>query len=192
MMLSIIWAVFIAASFLFSLSNNSINSTASAINEGAAEAVRFLISIGGPICFWSAFMEMLAECRLTEKLSRLLSPFLKRLFPISYKNKKVYEPLCENVSANLLGLGNAATPKGIETAKKMSQLGKAAEGELYLFVVLNTAAVQLLPTTAAAIRSACGASSPFDITAAVWICSLLSLSAGVIASKMMQWCFYDG
>lgn len=120
-------------------------------------------------------------------LSRLLRPVLIRLFPASGQDKAVIAALSENVSANLLGLGNAATPAGIRAAKGMVRLGDTrARDELCLLVVINTASFQLVPTTVAAVRASYGAAAAFDIMPAVWVSSAVSLAAGIAAAAVMK------
>ena len=132
-------------------------------------------------------MEAARRCRLTEGLCRLISPPLSLLFPRLRKEKKAMELISMNVTANLLGLGNAATPMGISAAKGMSRLGREDEAgdELCRFVVLNTASVQLIPTTAAALRGAAGAAAPFDILPAVWLSSAASVCVGLCAAYLL-------
>lgn len=135
-------------------------------------------------------MELMESCGLSTALSRLLRPVLCRLFPDSCRHAHILSAITENVSANLLGLGNAATPAGIRAARGMASLnpdGQAGD-ELCRFVVLNTASIQLIPSTIAALRSSLGASSAFDIMPAVWISSALSLSAGLaMAALLRRW-----
>ena len=156
-----------------------------AMLSGAQEAVSFCISISGSICLWSAVMELAERCGVTAALGRMLRGVLHRLFPDGARDGKVLDALTENVTANLLGLGNAATPAGIRAAQGMARGGMATD-ELCLLVVINTASIQLVPTTVAAVRAACGASAPFDIMPAVWISSLVSLCAALAASAWLK------
>lgn len=146
------------------------------------------IVIGGAICLWCAVMELMRASGLAEALSHALRPILRRLFPESARHEAVLRPLSANVSANLLGLGNAATPMGIRAAQEMARLAPPGEAsnELCRLVVLNTASIQLLPTTVAAIRAAEGATSPFDILPAVWISSAVSVAVGLAAACAME------
>lgn len=188
MLMGIIWTGLLVLSILFSCASGTVNAVGEAALEGAAQAVELAISIGGAICLWCAVMELMKECGLAEGLARLLRPVLKRLFPKCKDNEEIMQPLSANVSANLLGLGNAATPMGIQAAKGMARLGERgiASDELCRLVVLNTASIQLLPTTVAAIRAAEGAAVPFDILPAVWISSALSVTAGLLAAKLFE------
>ena len=152
--------------------------------DGAREALEFVLFLGGAICLWSAVMELLERSGAAAGLSRLLRPLLRRLYPRGGRDRETLSALSENLSANLLGLGNAATPAGIRAARGLARLG--AGEELRTLVVLNTASVQLLPTTAAALRAACGSAAPFDITPAVWLSSLLSVLAGLAALMILN------
>ena len=154
--------------------------------EGAGAAVELCLSMAGILCLWSGVMAILERCGFTEVLSRLFRPFLCRLMPRSCRDKETMAAVSANLSCNLLGLGNAATPLGIQAARRMAVgCGGVASNELCMLVVLNTASIQLLPTTIAGVRSALGASSPFDILPAVWLSSLLSVTAGVAAAKVL-------
>lgn len=123
-----------------------------------------------------------------DALSSALSPLLRALFPRASRDSETLGALSANVSANLLGLGNAATPMGIRAAQGMAAKSKrgVASSELCLLVVINTASIQLLPTTVAAVRAANGAAAPFDILPAVWISSAASVLAGVLAAKLLH------
>ena len=156
-----------------------------AVMDGAGEAVRFCVGIAGGLCLWSAVMELMERCGVSALLAKALRPALRRLFPRGTGDRAVLSALSENVSANLLGLGNAATPAGIRAAKGLAGL-KGAEDELCLLVVLNTASLQLLPSTIASVRAAAGAASAFDIMPAVWISSALSVSAGLLAAALLR------
>ena len=160
----------------------------SAALTGAQEAVKFCIGISGSICLWSAVMELMERCGITHMLQGLLRPLLRRLFPESARHEDILSAVTENVSANLLGLGNAATPAGIRAAQGMARLspGGAAADELCVFAVLNTASLELLPATVAAVRAECGAVAPFDILPAVWFSSAVSVCAGLAAAALFR------
>ncbi len=155
-----------------------------AVLEGTREALRFAPELAAALCLWSAAGELLERGGAAEALSRLLRPFLRLLFPRGARDAETLAALSENLGANMLGLGNAATPAGIRAVQGLQRLG--ARFELNTLVVLNTASVQLLPTTAASIRGALGSRSPFDITPAVWISSALALAAGLTAVHILN------
>ena len=155
-----------------------------ALLEGAQAALPFALQLAGGLCLWSGVTELLERARASALLSRLLSPALRRLFPRGANDPETLSALSENVSANLLGLGNAATPAGIRAAKGLKRLG--GRDELCLLVVLNTASIQLFPAGAGSLRAALGASSPFDIVPAVWFSSACSLLAGLGAAALLR------
>ena len=188
MLLGFIICVMTAVSVLYGCAEGQVLSVADAALDGAKAAVDFCISIGGIMCLWCAIMELMRQSGIADGIKRLLSPFLRRLFPESWAHKDISEAIASNVSANILGLGNAATPMGIKAACGMAKLsGEAvASKELCRFVVLNTASIQLFPTTVCAIRASLGAEAPFDILPAVWISSVFSVCAGLFAAKLME------
>ena len=188
MLMGIIWTGMILVSILYSCAVGTAAAVGDAAIKGAEEAVRLCLNIGGIMCLWCAVMELMRECKIAEALAGALKPILRLLFPEAAKHESILEPLSANVGANLLGLGNAATPMGMQAAKGMAALGKKGEAtnELCRLVVLNTASIQLLPTTVAAIRAAEGAVMPFDILPAVWISSAISVTVGLAAAYLMQ------
>ena len=128
-------------------------------------------------------MEIMNACGLSAGLARLFRPVLRRLLPDACRDEETLAAVSANVSANLLGLGNAATPLGIRAARRMARgCGGTASDELCRLVVLNTASIQLLPTTIASVRAAAGCGTPFDILPAVWLASALSVAAGLLAA----------
>lgn len=173
-------------STLFSLFSGTSAETGSSLFEGAEKAIEFCLRTGGGICLWCAVIELMERCGIAEGMSKLLRPLLRRLFPRASRDKETMDALSQNVSANLLGLGNAATPAGIRAAKGMARLGERAKDELCLLVVLNTASIQLIPSTIAAVRASLGAVSAFDILPAVWISSLFSVCAGLGAAGLLR------
>ena len=181
-----IWTGMIAASVLYGLINGTIGAVGNAAMAGAAAAVDLCLSMAGVMCLWSGVMSIMKASGLMDGLSRLFRPVLGRLLPRACQDPDTLAALSGNVSANLLGLGNAATPLGIRAARRMAQgCGGRASNELCTLVVLNTASIQLLPTTVAGVRAALGAESPFDILPAVWLASALSVAAGLLAAKAL-------
>ena len=187
-MLSVIWVAFLALALLCGTVTGRLDAVTAAVGTGASEAVTLAISIAGLMCFWSGVMEVLRRAGALEALSKLLSPLLRRLFPSSSRDSDILSSLASNVSANLLGLGNAATPMGIRAATGMTRLSPRGEAsdELCRLVVINTASIQLLPTTAAALRASYGSAAPFDILPAVWLSSAVSVCAGLAAAEILR------
>ncbi len=188
MLMGIIWTGMLLISVLFGCLNGTSAQVQQAALDGAAASFELCFGIGGAVCLWCAVMELMRASGLAEALSRALRPLLTLLFPESAGHESIMQPLSANVSANLLGLGNAATPMGICACREMARLGTpgVASNELCRLVVLNTASIQILPTTAAAIRAAEDAAAPFDILPAVWISSAVSVAVGLLAARVME------
>ena len=154
---------------------------------GAAAAVELGVSMAGVLCLWSGVMEIMNACGLSAGLARLFRPLLRRLLPKASRDPETLAAVSANVSANLLGLGNAATPLGIRAARRMARgCGGIASDELCRLVVLNTASIQLIPATIASVRAAAGCETPFDILPAVWLASVLSVAAGLTAERLLS------
>ena len=174
-------------SFIFGFGRGTMAEVSAAALSGASSAVELCLSMVGTLCLWNGVMTVLERSSLGFHLSRALRVILRRLFPKGGQDAETLTALSGNLSANLLGLGNAATPMGIRAATKMAEgCGGVASNELCRLVVLNTASVQLLPTTVAALRSAAGCQTPLDILPAVWLSSLISVAAGLGAAKLLE------
>ena len=159
---------------------------AAAIPEGAKSGVSLAISLGGSICLWSGIGKLMEGTGITAGLSKVLKPLLGRIFPSYRKDAATANLLSANVCANLLGLGNAATPMGIQAAERMAKHTRGvASNELCRLIVLNTASIQLIPATVAALRSSMGAHSPFDILPAVWVTSICSAGFGLLCAYLL-------
>lgn len=162
-------------------------SVAAAAMEGAAAAVELCLSMAGVLCLWMGVMEIMRRSGLSALLSRALRPILRRLYPAFARDAQVMDSVSANVSANLLGLGNAATPLGIQAARLMSKKTPGvASDALCMLVVCNTASIQLIPTTVASVRMAAGCTAPFDILPAVWLASGISVCVGIAAVKIFS------
>ncbi|MGN0985362.1 MAG: spore maturation protein A [Candidatus Enterenecus sp.] len=185
MAMSVIWTVMVGASIVCGLLTGRGEAVAVAALEGAAAGVELCLSMAGALCLWMGVMEVMRRSGLAEGLSRLLRPVLKRLYPDFAGDKRVMDTVSANVSANLLGLGNAATPLGLEAARLMAERTPGvASDSLCMLVVCNTASIQLIPTTVASLRAAAGCATPFDILPAVWLASAIALAAGISAAKL--------
>ena len=173
-----IWTGMVTVSLVFAAVNGTMDAVSAAALEGAGAAVELCIAMAGVLCLWSGVMELMSRCGLSRKLAAALRPALRRLLPRASRDPETLAAVSANVSANLLGLGNAATPLGIRAARRMARgQNGVADDELCRLVVLNTASLQLLPTTVAGVRAACGCRTPFDILPAVWLSSAISVTA---------------
>ena len=187
MIMSWLWVIIIAISFLFSIFSQTGAALAAAIPQGAQTGFQLAISIGGSLCLWSGVGKLLEKAGITALLSRFTEPVISIIFPTSRKNPTLQNALSGNICTNLLGLGNAATPMGIRAAQELCDPRRSgiATDELCRLIVLNTASIQLIPGNVAAIRAAAGSAAPFDILPAGWITSLFSAGLGVFAAWLM-------
>ena len=185
--MSWIWTGILAISLVCAMALGNGSALASAVPQGAQAGVTLAISLAGSICLWTGVGKLMERTGITKLLSKFLSPLLYRLFPTSRGNQRARHYLCSNICANILGLGNAATPMGIQAAKCLKDPNRptVATDELCRFIVLNTASIQLIPANVAALRASLGAVSPFDILPAVWVTSLCSAGLGVLAAWIM-------
>lgn len=187
MALSMIWVGMVSISWICGLATGRIDAVAAAAFEGASEAVTLCLAMSGTLMLWNGVMELLRVAGLADGLSRLFRPLLRRLFPEAGRDSETLSALSANLSANLLGLGNAATPFGIRAAERMARTPDGiASDELCRLVVLNTASVQLFPATVASLRSAAGCRTPLDILPAVWLTSAASVAVGLCAERLLS------
>ena len=184
MTMSVIWTGMAVVSVLCGIAMGRGEQVAAAAVDGAGAALELCLSMGGMLCLWTGVMEVMKRAGLAQKLSRLLRPVLSRLYP-SAADRGAMDAIAANVSANLLGLGNAATPPGLEAARRLHRGGDRAGDSLCMLVVCNTASIQLIPTTVAAVRSGAGSSAPFDILPAVWLASGISVCVGICAVRLL-------
>ena len=155
-----------------------------AVYQGAQAGVNLALSMAGSICLWTGVGRLMEKAGFTGFLSRLLRPLLSRLFPSTSDDLQLSGYISANVCANVLGLGNAATPMGIQAARRLAEHTRngVASDELCRLVVLNTASIQLIPATVGALRTSYGCATPFDILPAVWVSSLCAASLGLTAA----------
>jgi len=187
MVLSIIWVIIVFAAICFGIFTGQMSAVSAAATQGAQTGVTVAIGIAGSICLWSGVGTLMERIGLTNSLSRLLTPILNLVFPGSKKDSQLRQALSGNICANILGLGNAATPMGIQAVKRMrlSHDPGVATDEMCRLIVLNTASIQLIPANVAAIRANLGCAAPFDILPAVWITSLCSAGVGLLAAMIL-------
>ena len=182
-----LWTGMVAVSLVFGILTGSVGELGGAALEGASAAVELCVAMAGIMCLWTGVMEVMDQCGLSAALARLFRPLLRRLLPNASRDEETLAAVSANVSANLLGLGNAATPLGIQAARRMARnCGGTASDELCLLVVLNTASIQLLPTTVASVRAAFGSAAPFDILPAVWVSSIASVTVGLLTARLLS------
>lgn len=187
MVMSWIWTGILAVSFVCAMGLGRLSQMTAAWMEGAQAGVTLAIAMSGSICLWSGVGKLLEKSGISGSISRLLRPLLVRIFPSTGSDPVLAGNLSANICANLLGLGNAATPMGIAAAKRLRDPGQPdfATDQLCRLIVLNTASIQLLPTNVAALRLSLGCGTPFDILPAVWLTSLSSAGLGLVAAAVL-------
>lgn len=188
MVMSYIWTGMVLVSLLFSLWNGSGGALGRAVLEGAQSGITLTFSMAGAICLWSGVGKVMERSGLNRILSRCFLPLIGRLYPSARRDSQVGSLISANVCANLLGLGNAATPMGVAATRRLSRYAQpgTASHEMCRLIVMNTASIQLIPTNVAALRTSLGAASPFDILPAVWVTSLCSVTVGLAAAYLFQ------
>ena len=188
-MMNYIFAGMIIISLICALITNNAGALSQAVINGAAESISLLITMAGALALWSGIMEIADKGGVTKALSRVLSPVLKFLFKNVDKDSKAFKYISMNVSANLLGLGNAATPFGISAVKELkkhSPESEKASDDMVTFVVMNTASIQIMPTMVGTLRQTYGSAQPFSILPCVWISSACALAVGLSLSKLLS------
>ena len=185
MLMTWIWLGMVAAAVLYGAAAGTLPAVSAAVTSGAGNAVTLCVGLAGALLLWASLMELLRQSGLLAALTRALRPLLRRVYPAAFAAPDGGgDDIALNFTANLLGLGSAATPPGLRAAKALAKQGRGA-AELSCLVVMNSASVQLLPATVAALRASLGAAAPFDILPCVWITSLCSVCAGLAAVKLL-------
>lgn len=193
-MLSAVWVIFLVLALLCGGITGRLEEVTAAVGTGAAQAVSLAVSIAGLMCFWSGIMELMQAAGLTEKLSRLLMPLLRPLFGRrAAGDRQAMQAVSANVAANLLGLSNAATPLGLQAADRLYALTgrRGAPDSVLTLLILNATSIQLIPSTVAAVRAACGAAAPFDIMVPVWGASAASVVVVLLCGRVLRPFFPD-
>ena len=189
MVMSYIWSFFLLASLVCAALSGQGAALSAAALTGALAGVKLSLSLAGALVLWSGVSKAMTDSGLAQKLSSLLRPVLARIFPETCRDAQALSYLSVNVSSNLLGLGSAATPMGVSCVRRMqmqTQSKTRASNEMCRLIVLNTASIQLLPSTVCSIRAALGAARPFEILPAVWVSSAVSAGVGLLAACVLE------
>lgn len=187
-MLNAIWFGMIALSVVCAVFNGRLGELSTALMDGSGQAVELTLSLLGSMCAWMGFLKIAEKSGLTDLLAQAVSPVFDKLFPEYRDEPEIKGKMCLNVSANFLGLGNAATPLGLAAIKSMAEknTGDTPTKGMILFVVLNTASIQLLPVNMAAMRASCGSETPFGVLPEIWLTSMIALLVSVLFCKMAE------
>ena len=185
MIMSYIWTGMVLLSVLCAAVTGNQTALSASVLDGAQSGITLARSIAGALCLWSGVGKVLEKGGITALLARWMKPLLQHLFPSSRDDSALAGSLSGNLCANLLGLGNAATPMGIDAVRRMAHGDTVATDEMCRLIVLNTASIQLIPANVAAVRGSLGCAAPFDILPAVWVSSLLSAGSGVLMAVFL-------
>ena len=184
--MSIVWCGIIVCSIIYGGISGNMEQISSAAIEGAGAALELIFGIAGVMCLWCGIMELLEQAGALRGLARIMAPLLRRLFPSCRGNSELTQAISANAAANMLGLGNAATPLGLRAISLMDGGKGKTTDDMCRLVVINTASIQLIPTTVAALRASAGCATPLDILPAVWLTSILSVTVGIGATALLK------
>lgn len=188
-MLNLIWPIFIIVSFVYAILNGRVPDVNNSVFNSTKSAVDLSISLLGTTCLWTGIMQIASSTNIVKHLSKLLNPIIKRIFPDIKKEEKVHKEITMNIIANIMGLGNAATPLGLKAMKSMQTKNKdknKLSNSMCMLIVLNTASIQLIPTTVIAIRSSLGSDNPTEMIIPVWIATICAAIAAVVSAKLLM------
>ena len=187
-MLNIVWPIFIIISFSFAIFSGNLENLNNSIFESTNSAINLSIDLLGSMCLWSGIMQIATKTTLTENLTKFLEPVLNFLFPKLKQNKKIKKEISMNIVANILGLGNAATPLGLKAMKSMQEENNKKDtlsDSMMMFIVINTASIQIIPTTVIAIRSSLGSENPTSIVFPTWVATIIAAIVGIFTARIV-------
>lgn len=187
-MLNSIWPLFIVASIVYGIMSGNLEELNNSVFNGAQDAVTTTITLLGSLCLWSGIMSIAEKTKFVKLISKIIKPFIKFLFPELKKEEKIKQEISMNMIANILGLGNAATPLGLKAINSMQEKNEdktTLSNSMIMLIVLNTASLQLIPTTVIAIRNSLGSKNPTNIIFPVWIATLVAALVGIISAKIL-------
>lgn len=188
-MLNIIWPIFIIISYIYAIFTGKVSQINNSVFDSCESAVQLSITFLGTMCLWSGIMQIAKKTTLIDKLTNFLNPIMKILFPDIKKDNPVHKEISMNMVANMLGLGNAATPLGLKAMKTMQKENPKKDtltNSMAMFIIINTASIQIIPTTVIAIRSSLGSNNPTSIIIPVWIATICAAIAGIITAKILM------
>ena len=185
--MNFIWSFMVIVSIITSIITGRVDETVNSVFEGASTAVSTLISFAGAMCFWTGIMKISEKSGVSNLICRFIAPVVKRLFPNSSETAQRY--ISMNITANMLGMGNAATPMGMLAAQTLDKENPHPEkpsGNMCMLVTLNTTSFQLIPSTIIALRAAAGSVNPTSIILPVWVVSAFAVCVGVLSVKIIN------
>jgi len=188
-MLNVIWLGLIVLSVICGIVNDRIPQVVASVTDSAKTAFELALGLTGLMAFWLGLMKIAEEGGLVKLIARLLRPIMLRLFPEVPADHPAMGAMILNITSNMLGLANAATPFGLRAMNELEKLNKTpgtATNAMCVFLAINTASIQLIPTTSIAFLAAAGASNPTDIIVTTLIATTLGAIAAVISAKILE------
>lgn len=188
-MINYIWFGIIFIGTIFGITTGKIEEVSKAVVNSTSSTVEFMITFVGMMCLWCGVMKIAERSGLTNKIAKVLTPIMKVIFKDAVKNEKALGAMVMNITSNMLGLSNAATPFGIKAMEELEKDNKnkgVATNDMALFLVLNTAAIQLIPTSVISIRAACGSANPAIIIGPAILATGCAAIMGVVYCKILQ------
>lgn len=188
-MMNYIWGAMVIFSFIAALFSGNMQALSDSVVNGGKDAISLVINLTGMMCLWGGIMKIAEKAEITKIICNFLSPVFSLLYKNVDKKSETARAMSMNITANLLGLGNAATPLGLEAMRRMQESNSdkaVATDDMVVFVVMNSAAMRLIPTTVATLRTQFGSQSPMEIMPATWLSTLLSLTAGIVTAKVIS------
>lgn len=187
-MLNKIWPAFIIISFVFAIYSGKVLNVSNAVFNSAEQTVTLCLSLLGTLCLWNGIMKIAVKTSMIEKLTKFLKPLISFLFPEIKENKKISKEISMNIVANILGLGNASTPLGLNAMESMQKENPDKDklsNSMAMFILVNTASLQIIPTTVISIRNSLGSENPTKIIIAVWVATIVAFATAITAGKIL-------
>ncbi len=187
-MLNKLWPIFLIISIIYAIFSGKIEDLNNSLFASADSAVQLTITLFGTLCFWNGIMQIAMKSSLVDTICKILNPLIKILFPDVKKGDKIHKEISMNMIANMLGLGNAATPLGLKAMKSMQEVNPEKDrlsNSMAMFIIINTASIQIIPTTVIAIRNSLNSSEPSSIIVPVWLVTIIAAVTAVLVGKIL-------
>lgn len=186
-MLNKIWPVFLIISFIYAIFSGKLPEVNNAIFESTSNAIELCLTLVGTMCLWCGMIKIVMETTAVDKLIKFLKPILRKLFPDIHEEDEAHKEISMNIIANLMGLGNAATPLGLKAMESLQKVNKNKQelsNSMAILIVLNTASIQLIPTTVIAIRTTLGSKNPTEMLVPIWIATIVAAMSAILSAKL--------
>ena len=187
--MSIIWSLMIILAIVFTFFTGNADGLIEHITKASTNSIENIMTLTGMLCFWSGIFNILKHTPLIEKISEIVKPVVGKILKKDEIDNEIMKDVALNITSNAIGVGNAATVFGISATKKMQEKNKnkqKANDSMTTFILLNTASIQLIPTTIISLRAIYGSDNPGNIILPVWIVTVSSLVFGIVSIKILN------